>query len=95
MQLETESPTECRTAPKWNLYAHRLMDYGERFFATTEKPNGRFDKLIMPSADGIMRDAPPSGWNWYAIRWPTNPHNTGERAILEMLNGIAQEHPEV
>lgn len=93
--LETTNPAECSTTTQWNLYAHRLMDYGERCFATTEKPNGRFDKLIMPGDDGRMRGDPPKGWGWYAVRWPVNPHNTGARMILEMLNAAVRDHPEV
>lgn len=84
-----ETPT---IEPKWNLYAHRLHDYGEQAWATTAQPTGQFDKLIMPDAEGVMQEPAPTGWNWYAIHWPVNPHFTGENMILDMLNERLRGH---
>lgn len=96
MIVETvKTPAECADATQFNLFAHRTTGYGEKWFATTEKPRGIFDQLIMPDECGIMHHAAPKGWGWYAIKWPVNPHFTGETGILEMLNQVAREHPEI
>jgi hypothetical protein len=57
----------------WNLYAHRLR-------------NGQFDRIIMPDKCGKLDSPAPKSDGWYAVKWPVNPHFTGESGILEMLN---------
>lgn len=57
--------------PQWNLYA--------------EIVDGRVRKLILPDEVTLELPAEPAGANWYAVRWPVNPHFTGERMITEMI----------
>ena len=55
--------------PQWNLYL--------------EKVGINSYRLIMPTEEGIM--IAPCPQHGYAIRWPLNPHFTGERGIIELL----------
>lgn len=42
-------------------------------------------RLIMPDADGSL-DGIPCPQDGYAVRWPLNPHFTGETGIIELLH---------
>jgi len=74
----------------FNLYAKR--SYGDNrnihHWQTIEQPRGPWVDVMMPDGDGVMREQQPTGWNWYGIVWPVNPHNTGKRGILEILNRL-------
>jgi hypothetical protein len=43
--------------------------------------DGEVRGLIMPDAYGELTAAEPAGEGWHAVRWPVNPHFTGERTI--------------
>lgn len=72
----------------FNLYAKRSYGDPRQTWTTTETPTGRWYDLIMPDDDGVMRSDRPKGWAWFGIVWPVNPHDTGRRGILEMLNRL-------
>lgn len=56
--------------------------------------NNRVEKLIMPDSYGQLVATAPTGQNWYAVKWPVNPHFTGERMLAEMLNvGFPMREP--
>lgn len=45
--------------------------------------------LVMPDEDGDLPQAVMSKRTGIVVSWPTNPHNTGEAAILDRLNDPA------
>lgn len=45
--------------------------------------------LVMPGEDGTLPEAVMSKRTGIVVSWPTNPHNTGEAAILDRLNDSA------
>lgn len=53
-----------------------------------ELGRGRY-RLIMPNADGTLDGIPRPADGW-AIRWPLNPHFTGERMIVALLKATPQ-----
>jgi hypothetical protein len=57
----------------WNLLAEISQD-------------GIVGNLIMPDDYGQLQEKNPIGKNWYLIRWPVNPHFTGETMIREILS---------
>ncbi len=44
---------------------------------------GQVRQLVMPQGGAVP--PAPAGPDWYAVQWPTDPHNTGERTIRAML----------
>lgn len=54
---------------------------------------GRVEELILPGPCGEL-PAEPKGVGWFAVQWPTSPHFTGERLIVEMIEaGWAGREP--
>lgn len=53
--------------------------------------DGRPDSylLVMPDEDGALPQTVMSKRTGLVVSWPTNPHNTGEAAILDRLNDSA------
>jgi hypothetical protein len=47
--------------------------------------NSKSREIIMPNELGIMDKQAPIGDAWFLIKWPVNPHFTGEYGIREML----------
>lgn len=46
----------------------------------------RIVDIIMPNRLGIMTaERPKLRNNWNAVIWPVNPHETGQRGIIEIL----------
>lgn len=45
--------------------------------------------LVMPDEDGALPQTVASKRSGIVVSWPTNPHNTGEAAILDRLNDSA------
>jgi hypothetical protein len=41
--------------------------------------------IIMPNELGVMDKPAPVGDGWFWIKWPVNPHFTGETGILSIL----------
>lgn len=78
---ETERCPGCGEQPTWNLYA-RVDGFG------------RVLALVMPNADGVLTSEAPKGPQWYAIGWPVNPHDTGERMIRAILESGWDNVPE-
>lgn len=48
--------------------------------------NEKVAELIMPDSYGQLTAECPTGRNWYAVKWPLNPHFTGETMITMMID---------
>ncbi len=72
--------THLRENPKFNIY---LQEQGRVGADGTPKSY----RLIMPDENGVISDEHGRRKTGLLIEWPTNPHNTGETAILDLLNG--------
>ncbi len=44
-------------------------------------------ELRMPAPDGTLDAPAPRGEEWFAITWPVNPHDTGEKRIASIIEG--------
>jgi hypothetical protein len=48
--------------------------------------NKNTKEIIMPDEMGVMNKPAPMGEGWLWVRWPVNPHFTGETGIIDMLS---------
>jgi len=65
------------------------LESGVNCFYARKNQQGEYSEIIMPEKNGILinRDKELIT-GWYKVAWPLNPHFTGERGILEMLNTV-------
>lgn len=63
----------------WSIY---LEEVGRR----DENDRPAEYRLVMPDEDGRYAEPLLSKRTGIVVNWPTNPHNSGEAAILDRLN---------
>ena len=66
--------TETETKIKYNLFA-KIVD-------------NKVIDIIMPDMHGQMDEEAPGKLNWYAIKWPVNPHFTGKSKLIVMIEDM-------
>jgi hypothetical protein len=50
-----------------------------------QRPGDSYE-IVMPNEDGVFSPLPTAATDdGILVRWPVNPHSTGERMIIQML----------